>query len=194
MGEISVVPAFQVVCYMYELVTSAEFVRAQNSVVLGSFGSCHVRHNRTPATTPIEYHRLFDKFHRCRPYRPAWCFVGWQGISAILLDSLGVTMPTCLDGGEEAVERSQGKVVAVRLYNKRLFIKYPFRLMLRKSTEDPAKTTPSFTRLAEILEKGLAELTTAVTDTLSKEKEGAKQALLAQVGTQVVEKQNAGTG
>ncbi|CAM9091191.1 unnamed protein product [Ectocarpus fasciculatus] len=30
-----------------------------------------------------------------------------KGISAILLDSLGVTMPTCLDGGEEGGERHQ---------------------------------------------------------------------------------------
>lgn len=96
---------------MYELVTSAVFTLAQCNVVLGSLGPI-----RTPATTPIEYHRLFDNFHRCRPCRLASCFVVRQGISSILLDRLGVTMPTCLDGGEEAGQRGQGKGVALRLY------------------------------------------------------------------------------
>ncbi|CAM9516260.1 unnamed protein product [Ectocarpus sp. 4 AP-2014] len=64
-----------------------------------------------------------------------------KGISSILLDRLGVTMPTCLAGGEEVGERGQGK---------------------------------------EMLERGLEELTAAVTDALSKAEERAKQALPAQ--------------
>ncbi|CAN0499283.1 unnamed protein product, partial [Ectocarpus sp. 8 AP-2014] len=62
-----------------------------------------------------------------------------KGISSILLDRLGVTMPTFLDGGEDVGERGQ-----------------------------------------EMLERGLEELTAAVTDALSKVKERAKQALPAQ--------------
>ncbi|CBJ27161.1 hypothetical protein Esi_0058_0033 [Ectocarpus siliculosus] len=61
-----------------------------------------------------------------------------KGISSILLDRLGVAMPTCLDGGEDVGERGEGKGVALRLYDIRLFIMYPSCLMLRRATEDPA--------------------------------------------------------
>ncbi|CAM9946286.1 unnamed protein product [Ectocarpus sp. 12 AP-2014] len=63
-----------------------------------------------------------------------------KGISSILLDRLGVTMPTCLDREKEVGERGQ----------------------------------------AEMLERGLEELTAAVTDALNKVKERAKRALPAQ--------------